>query len=687
MMHSTTNGKPPDAEQIARAFGQLGAAICWTVANAGDDAKVVKTPKWQTTKPYPGADFAAGEFPLRAARRNPAVVCARSGLLSLDLDEGGAEALIAIWPHRLPPTVTVVSSPGKGHQHYRPPEGKPGGVVEFGTDGATFWNEKYLLVPPAIHPDGHAYCFAPGRAPWEVEVATLPIEAYEAIMAATGRRAMNGRAPASAVDDGAPIRHPGRHKALLSLAGAMRRQGAGADEIEVALLAFNERRCDPPHSAEKVAAIARDVTGRYSPAPTPVGSTRPATLSELAGEVEDFWTARPELERVRTLSHAQLASPLAALGALLVRVCASTPPTTVLPPIVGGRASLNLAVALVGASGDGKDLADETIGENIGGWAGLYVAHSPGSGQGLAHAYAEHRGKEGVVRVATNCLFRIGEIDQLVGLMGQQGSTLGPELRKLMMGQRIGNLYVQKDKRLELEAHSYRAGLLVGVQPRRSGVLLGDADAGTPQRFLWMPAADPGIPDERPARPRLWSWERPDLPRELPVCETARQTIIAARLARLRGEGDALDGHSLLTREKVAACLDLLSGRAEVSEEGWQLAGVLMRVSDAVRAHCVEELGAEAREANVRRGEFEGERAAVADEHKEETAIRRTAGALVKRLDAEWVVHADLRRSLRATSRPYFEPAIERLIQTGQAEHEDFTNEQGRPGRRYRRAG
>ena len=64
-------------------------------------------------------------------------------------------------------------------------------------------------------------------------------------------------------NDGAPILPGGRRPALLSLAGAMRRHGADAAEIEHTLLSFNERRCVPPLEMDEICALASDVGTRY----------------------------------------------------------------------------------------------------------------------------------------------------------------------------------------------------------------------------------------------------------------------------------------------------------------------------------------------------------------------------------------------------------------------------------------
>jgi len=58
--------------------------------------------------------------------------------------------------------------------------------------------------------------------------------------------------------DSAGVVEPGqRHAMLKSLAGAMRFRGSGYGEIEIALLAANKARCNPPKSDAEVRAIAR----------------------------------------------------------------------------------------------------------------------------------------------------------------------------------------------------------------------------------------------------------------------------------------------------------------------------------------------------------------------------------------------------------------------------------------------
>lgn len=73
-----------------------------------------------------------------------------------------------------------------------------------------------------------------------------------------------------------------------------------------------------------------------------------------------FWQSRPYLTHIQTAARARLVAPAALLGAVLARVAAFTPPSTCLPPLVGGNAPLSLLIALLGGSGAGKSATNNT---------------------------------------------------------------------------------------------------------------------------------------------------------------------------------------------------------------------------------------------------------------------------------------------------------------------------------------
>ena len=408
-------------------------------------------------------------------------------------------------------------------------------------------------------------------------------------------------------------------------------------------------------------------------------------------EFEAFWSARDELKLIRTFARARMVSPWATLGTVLARVVAAAQPFIVLPP-PPKEASLNLFIGLVGLSGDGKGAAEGVAAEAVQVDPFAFQTLTLGSGQGIAHAYMRRVKENGVSAVeqhTTSVLFTVQEIDMLAGLTEQKaGSTLTPTLRNAYMGERLGHQYADPDKRLPVPEHKYRLCLVAGVQPGRAGVLLNDADGGTPQRFLWLPTTDPQAPGTPPDEPQPVEWKMPSLPPagpygrvRLPVCQTARTAIAENRRATLLGQGDPLNGHGLLARLKVAAALGLLNGHLKVTDDDWALARTVVTVSDQTRALVAAALSRAAADRNRARGEDEAERAVIVEERAAEAAIKRACGVIMRKLHKarDWVSRADLRSHL-GRERHHFGAAIERLLNAGQIETRE--GEQG--GRQYR---
>lgn len=410
---------------------------------------------------------------------------------------------------------------------------------------------------------------------------------------------------------------------------------------------------------------------------------------DSSSRADAFWSARPVLEHIRAYARARRASPWAVLGVVLARVVVAVPPHVVLPPLVGGVASLNLFAGLVGESGTGKGAAEAAGAAAM--QVGILNRFPVGSGEGLCHLFVK-REKKDLVQHTTAVLAEIHEVDTLAALNSRQGSTLQPVLRSAYMGEQFGFGYADPTKRLVVEGHRYRLCMVVGIQPARAGAILDDTDGGTPQRYLWLPATDRDAPDAAPEAPEPWRWRPPTWPQyeratgqvHLPVCETARTVVDGAWLARHRGDGDALDSHALLTRLKVGAALALLDGRAEVADDDWTLAGTVLDVSDRTRGRVVETLRRTSADTNRRRGEAEGERAVVVAEKVEDAAVRRVARLLTRKLAATptGVRGAELRRRLTGRDRVHFDTAIGRLLDAGQITCEDIDG-QGTGGVHY----
>lgn len=429
-----------------------------------------------------------------------------------------------------------------------------------------------------------------------------------------------------------------------------------------------------------------------------IGDTPPDTPTTPQLDHETFWTARPELEHIRTYAHAQMSSPWAVLGGVLARITCQAPTAIVLPPIIEDLASINLAIALVGRSGDGKGGATGTARRAVNIGSPRFDTHTLGSGQGIAHGYGHwQNGKDGepghVERHADSVLFIVEEVDHLGAHAAQNASTTLAELRRFVMGEKLGHLYVDRTRRVEIPEHTYRGAFLVGVQPARAGALLGDADGGTPQRFVWLPVLDPNPPDKEPDTPQPYTWRHPDLHelpdpdsrydgrRPIPVCDTAVNAIRTERRRRARGEGDPLDGHRLLCRERVAAALGLLNGHYGITEDDWALSEHVMAVSDATRDAVAKRLQADKRAANRSRAHEEEER----EETKDDLQLQRVAQRLLARLrrTTDWVTEGELRRHITSRDRNVLEAALEGLVAVGEVESEPFTGP-GSESVRYR---
>lgn len=437
----------------------------------------------------------------------------------------------------------------------------------------------------------------------------------------------------------------------------------------------------------------------------PAASFVPTDGGAPAGQSDEevgFWEERKALSRIRDFARARRTSPWAVLGVVLVRVTAAVPADYVLPPLVGGYGSLNTFVGIVAHSGGGKGAAERAAADAVA--VPPTTTVGVGSGEGIQHQYVARRkddetGEWEMHQHTETVIFTVAEVDTLAALKGRQGSTLLPELRKTWSGEELGNAYVDPTKRLIVGAHRYRMGLVVGIQPGRAAVLLDDADGGTPQRFLWMPATDPHAPDVRPAEPAPLVWTMPGWPIDSPfgrvdgfhvldVCRTAVDEIDAARLAQLRGTTAHLDGHALFARLKVAAALGILDGRPQVRDDDWELAGVVMAVSDRTRREVADALAADAADRNRRRGLADADRAVVTEERVADAAVTRTCQAIVRKLTAAGapVKGSDVRRSLTSRDRPHFDEAVERLIGAGQVEAQEITY-QGQAGRMLRLTG
>lgn len=427
---------------------------------------------------------------------------------------------------------------------------------------------------------------------------------------------------------------------------------------------------------------------------------------DLDNDVEAFWDERPVHAAIRDTARGLLASPWGTLGVVLMRASASMPTDIVLPRTVGREASLNGFVGLCGASGIGKG-ACEGAGKAAIDFGTSTHIENIGSGEGFAKTYAYRTNKGEYKIIRDSAILSAAEIDTMAAIAQRGGSTLLGEIRKLIMGERLGMANSDPTKRVPVEEHRYRAGVIVGIQPENSGVLLNDAKGGTPQRMLWLPANDPDAPDDEPDVPNRWAWSVPGFdPHELDEEELAElaldkerdreelrplqippeavELMKSTRRKQLRGEplDDALDGHALLTRAKVAAWLMWIDGRTDaVTSDDWRLAGVVMRVSDQTRENVRALYRKHEWDLDVKGSKRRARLSVIGDDHTHKTNLDLVRRRLLKMLREgdDWISGSHLRGRLAANKRELFDEVIEELLETG--EIVERTAKQG--GKRY----
>src|SRR5690606_5966069 len=192
------------------------------------------------------------------------------------------------------------------------------------------------------------------------------------------------------------------------------------------------------------------------------GEPAPAEHATVEGE-QEFWQAREHLGIIEAYARARMVAPWAVFGTVLARIIACVSPEHTIPPIVGGHASLNLFVGLVGRSGAGKGAAESVAAEAV-----LLPqpveTRTPGSGEGILHAYAK-RAKDEVEMIQQSIMFSVPEIDSLGAVGARQGSTLMPLIRSAWSGEQLGFTYADPTKNLKIEAHRYRMTMVAGIQP------------------------------------------------------------------------------------------------------------------------------------------------------------------------------------------------------------------------------
>lgn len=385
----------------------------------------------------------------------------------------------------------------------------------------------------------------------------------------------------------------------------------------------------------------------------------------------DLWETRDYLKTIRDVSHARMVSPWAVLGAVIINTVTRIPYHLALPPLIGGRASLNMHLAMVGRSGSGKgsamNVADQLMPVNIGPRVPI------GSGEGLVATFGQQRTDDGqtyfdYANANHAAQFLETEVTGLIAQSRRQGSTLTGQLLKMYSGEALGFAYKGANA-VVIDGMSYRGCFIVHVQPELASGLLGAANSGFPQRFLWVAANNPHAPEPNDWSPQaITALPFPSFPSIIPetVDLPAEATTMVRETAHraLTGTGQGLDGHTLQTRLKVAVALAALDGRpVTVNREDWRLAGKIMVHSQQVRDYCAEVLEAERTEAMRTEGAARGAGDVAREESRERErleGVKQQIIDVVKSKDGR-TTEGYFNRAVTRARRELIQPALEDL--------------------------
>lgn len=310
---------------------------------------------------------------------------------------------------------------------------------------------------------------------------------------------------------------------------------------------------------------------------------------------EAVFSDAEHLQRLQRYAWTHHVGPMALLAAVITRINASVPTSATLDS-GSGDGGFNTFAAFVGPSGAGKDKTINAMEEavNITGNTGHPISvpqHGMSSGEGIVSLFAyreERRTADGEEVEQPPQLESVLLIETEVSELGRKaersGATLRPTLLKVYSGGALGG--VTKAERTNVEAGSYRAGLIVGVQPGNAGLILSDATSGFPQRFLWTEMVGP--PEE--------SFEPRDKPINVELkigpgdtmdcCKEIKEATRKRNLDRLYGDFEGIESHTHLTTIRVAAGIALLREHTIVEADDWDRAQALMAYSRKVRQAC-----------------------------------------------------------------------------------------------------
>jgi hypothetical protein len=401
---------------------------------------------------------------------------------------------------------------------------------------------------------------------------------------------------------------------------------------------------------------------------------------------QEFWDARKVHTQIRTAAWARVQIPDVAFYAVLTRLAAMVDHHTKVDSGIAGPAPLNLMVAAVGSSGEGKSQSVEVASELLPDelvpvdWD-LHTDLPLGSGEGIAEAYMgtksedinSERSKTVRCQVRHNIHFYVDEGATLNALIsGRKGSTLGPTLRSAWNGATLGSTNATEDRTRLVKKGTYTFGMVVGHQPTTAIELIRDSETGMAQRFLFASANDPLIPDARVRWPGELALKPGTLtcPSIIDMHIDIKDELYRESLQRKRGVYSLaqLDGQMPLMLVKIAALLAILDSRRLVTVEDWVLAKTVWNTSKAVRDELLRRASREAEKEMEERQERSVKRR-VAEEvavSQIPVDVERVAKKIANYVtEAEYLTNRQVKDKIAGRDREYRPAAITYAVEKG----------------------
>jgi hypothetical protein len=331
-----------------------------------------------------------------------------------------------------------------------------------------------------------------------------------------------------------------------------------------------------------------------------------ANAYQLVNEMQpgdEFWDRYEFTRIVKEAADIRRCAPMAVLAALFTRRMANVSSVWRLPPIIGSPGSLNMVMAVIGDSGAGKstgaDLATELYPGHFLSMA-QYGERPRSDAAMLLPFYEDERDEEKrMVRKSVHFGVQLEyrESEDLVGGTQDWAKTRMEYLRSMWSGEKLGGRIKGDAKNPPvppLEPHSYRMTLLALMQFDLMPRLLDGKSLGTPQRWVFVPAARQGEVDtsfeafknrRSGIAPTLELAKLPPIVDAHPMFMQVDE-VIEYEVWRDHEENKMhdLDRHHNLNRLKMAAAFswcDRADGR--ITETDWEAATDLMNLSRRLR--------------------------------------------------------------------------------------------------------